>query len=107
MNTPNKNNSTTDTRNADRDPDYNKNTDKYRDPDSKTFNEDEESWKNKNSGQQGTTGNDWDANDAVSRSKSYRYEDEQRDATDYISSDHSDYNRGNSRFGWYDSEENF
>jgi hypothetical protein len=108
MKTIDKNNSTTDTRNGNRNPAYNKNTDKYRDPDSKTFNEDEESWKNKNSGQQeGTPGNDWDANNPVERGTDYRYDDEQRDASDYINADHSDYNRGNSRYGWYDAEENF
>lgn len=105
METPDKNNSTTDTRNGNRNPEYNKNTDKNHDPDSKTFNEDEQSWKNKNSEQQGTTGNDWDANNAVERGTDYRYDDEQRGAADYINSDHSDYNRGNSRFGWYDPED--
>ena len=77
-------------------------------PKSRTFNEDEESWEKKNDDEtenQGTSGNDWDANNPVERSNDHRYDDEQRDAGDYISSDHSEYNRGNSRFGWYDSEE--
>jgi len=92
-------------RNADRDPSYNKNTDKHRDPDSKTFSEDEESYENNNTEDKstfnsGTTGNDWDANNPVERSDRYRYDEEERNAADYISSDHSNYNRSDSRFYW-------
>ncbi|MFP9098652.1 hypothetical protein ACLI09_06315 [Flavobacterium sp. RHBU_24] len=106
MNTPYNNTLFAGTTDKNTHPDHYKNTDKNHDPDSQTFNEDEESWKNKQ-GNQGTPGNNWDANNPVERSNEKKYDEEQRDATDYINSDHSDYNRGNSRFGWYDSEENF
>lgn len=41
----------------------------------------------------------------ISQPVDYTYDDEQRDAGDYINSDHSEYNRGNNRFGWYEPEE--
>jgi hypothetical protein len=99
-------------RNADKDPSYNKDTDKNKDPDSKTFNEDEASYENNGDtsddedddddyvANSGTKGNDWDANNPVERSDSYRYDDEERNASDYINSDHSNYNRSDSRFSW-------
>jgi len=114
-------------RNEDRDKDRysddrTKNTDKSHDKDSKTFNEDEESWDNRKDAEtttsnKGTEDNDWDQNDAMQRGTASRYfddsqnyktssrydeYDEHRDAAagDYINSDHSEYNRGNDRFRW-------
>lgn len=41
----------------------------------------------------------------VSHPVDYHFDDEQREAGDYINIDHSEYNRGNSRYGWYDPQE--
>ncbi|MFL9845738.1 hypothetical protein [Flavobacterium rhizosphaerae] len=89
----------------------NRNHDDYRDPRTRTFNEDEDSWKNKNQDKEttesrGTKNNDWDENDQMQRSPGWHDEEEERRASgDYIDTDHSDYNRGNSRFGWYEPRE--
>lgn len=77
-------------RNADRDTDYNKSKDEYRNPDTRTFNEDEESWEKRKT---------------VGSRHEYHYDDEQRDAGDYINCDRSNYNRGNCRFGWFEPED--
>jgi len=89
----------------------------------KNYNGDEDTWDDEQdtapTSNQGTDDNDWDANDSVLRGTSSRYfddtldyksssrydfYDEQRDAAagDYIDSDHSEYNRGDSRFRWSD-----
>lgn len=93
MKTIDKNKSVSDTRNANRNPAYNKNTDKNHDPDSRTFNEDEQSWKNRQGAKQATSSTD------------YRYDDEQRDASDYISCDRNSYNLEDARFGCFEPEE--
>lgn len=99
-------------RNGSRSPHYNKNLD-GKSPDSKTFNEDEESYENKKDGQKatsnnGTENNDWSANEPIERSVSERYgeenDEDERWGADYISSDHSNYNRNNSRFYWDDED---
>lgn len=87
-----------------------KKTDGDRPLKSQTFNEDEDSWERRNNAEtknNGTPRNDWNENDPMERDKDYRYDDEQRDmsAGDYINIDHSEYNRGNSRYGWYEPEE--
>lgn len=46
-----------------------------------------------------------DKKTSISQPTDYRYEDEQRDAGDYINSDHSEYNRSDNRYGWYEPEE--
>ena len=81
-----------------------------RDPRTQTFNEDEISWRNKNHPEEtkedGTPGNNWDARDPMQRTPGWEDEEERSaSAGDYINTDHSDYNRGNSRYGWYEPEE--
>jgi hypothetical protein len=92
-------------RNGNRNPNYNKNLD-GKDPDSKTFNEDEASYDNKpgtkKASNHGTENNDWSANEPVERSVSESDEEDERWGADYISCDHSDYNRSNSRYFWND-----
>ncbi|KOS06250.1 hypothetical protein AM493_09560 [Flavobacterium akiainvivens] len=65
-------------------------------PDSKTFNEDESSYNRKLD----------EAKNASHKNTSYsftdNYSEEERWGADYISSDHSNYNRTNSRFYWDD-----
>lgn len=56
-----------------------------------------------------TTVNDHDElwSDSYDEDDSYEYqfEEEHRDAGDYINCDRSDYNRDDSRFGWFEPEE--
>jgi len=82
------------------------------DAQSKTDNEDEDDWEDKQglgetSSNRGTENNDWNDNDPVQRASGYDF-DESYDIfakDDYIDGDHSDYNRGNSRFRWNEPEE--
>jgi hypothetical protein len=64
--------------------------------DSKTFNEDESSYSRKNSETKNAAGQN------TSYSFTDNYSEEERWGADYINSDHSDYNRNNSRFYWDD-----
>lgn len=82
------------------------------DAESKTNNQDEDEWEDKQglgttSSNRGTEDNDWDANDQIQRASGPDYDDpyDMMAKDDYIDSDHTDYNRGNSRFRWEEPEE--
>jgi hypothetical protein len=77
------------------------------DAESKTFNEDDDSWDDKKdddatTSNEGTKNNNWDANDQMQRTPGYNDEEETRDAAagDYIDSNHENYNWNDDRFRW-------
>jgi hypothetical protein len=90
----------------------NKKVDSSWEAESKTDNEDEDDWEDKQglgptSSNRGTEYNDWNENDQVQRTSGPDREDpyEIYAKDDYIDGDHSDYNRNNSRFRWEEPEE--
>lgn len=79
---------------------------------SKTFNQDDDEWKDKQglgptSENRGTEDNDWNDNDQVQRTTGRDYNDsyDLSAKDDYIDGNHSDYNRGDCRFRWEEPED--
>ncbi len=90
----------------------NKKVDNSVDAESKTYNQDEDDWDDKQgqgptSANRGSEDNDWNDNDPVHRASGPDYEDpyEMYAKDDYIDCDHSDYNRGNNRFRWEEPQD--